>query len=109
MRWQGWAVLAMLALGATSQAKAQNANPISSSALTGITPAAIKFTPIDLSAATAPALAPVNAATTNWFSLSGFFRNMPSLSMPTLGSSNIPTPSFSNPVMPLPPINSTVR
>jgi hypothetical protein len=111
MHLQRWALIAVLALGFAGELRAQNIQNLSSatapSAFTGISPSNVQFKAVDLSGASSSGTS-ILGSSQNQFSLSSFFRRFSIFSAPTFGQSNIPAPSFANPVMPSMPINSTV-
>jgi hypothetical protein len=103
MRLFRWAFAGALALALAGDGQAQDY----SSALTGVNPSSVTGKRIDTSGAISgtPVL---SGAAGNSFSLSSFFRRMTGFGAPIMGGSSVPVPTFSNPVAPSLPINSTV-
>jgi hypothetical protein len=108
MRRLRWALLGVLALVATESAQAQTAGNFQT-ALTGVSPSAIQFKPIDTTNAMQGASGVVTAGTSNSLSINSFFRRFLGLgSAPVRGVSNIPAAQYRAVFAPLPPISSTV-
>jgi hypothetical protein len=100
-----WAWAAILALGLTGGAKAQDL----SSALTGVKPSNLQFKQVDTSGALRSPISAMNSGSSSRFSLTGIFRKLAAPSpKPIIGVSNIPAQQYPNGFAPSLPINSTV-